>query len=100
MGKPSIKLLRIVWMDDDLEDYDENIVDDIEHVETNLLDTWRHGTIHEAIFHRKSDDTFWCVCYRTDKDGEYNDFRDDELSDSDVIKVEKVEKIIHEWVGI
>ena len=41
------------------------------------IDTWRHGTVHLVVL---KDDAgrFWAASYRCDKDGDYNDWRDDE----------------------
>ena len=90
MNKPAIGILLDVWC----EDYDG---DDIVLVEDKADGSWRHGTEHTAIFHRKSDDTHWCVGYRTTPGADYNDFRDGDLDDSYVLKVKPVEKVVRTW---
>lgn len=37
---------------------------------------WRHGTDETRVFRRKSDGTFWQVCYRVSTDGETNELRE------------------------
>lgn len=91
MNKPTIEDMKLCWMEDHDEDFPLRSVDDI------LADRWRHGTEHQFIAHRPEDDTYWSVFYRTDKDGDYNDFRDGELSDDDVYQVTKVAKTTYEW---
>lgn len=91
MNKPTIEEMKLCWM----EDYDDDFP--LRPVEDVLYARWRHGTEHRFIAHRPSDDTYWSVLYRTDKDGDYNDFRDGELGDHDVYQVTKVAKTTYEW---
>lgn len=84
--KPTIDIMRSISRWEDNDEYEE--------IKNNLIGTWRHGTVHELVVKRINDNTLWAVCYRTDKDGDYNDLRDGELSDSDVYQVKLVEKSI------
>lgn len=92
ISKPSIATLRDVWR----EDYEPGTW---EHVEDETYDTWRHGSCHAFIAKRLSDDTYWQVCYRDNPGGDYNDFRDGDLSDGDVVQVRPVEVVTKQWVA-
>lgn len=79
LNKPSIKEVKETWQDggsDSLE-----IISDVAD------GTWRHGTEHTLILKRLEDETYWSISYRSQGDGEYNDLRDDDLSDGDVYQV-------------
>lgn len=82
--KPTIEEMLSAWREDS---------EAIDYVDNVLLGTWRHGTEYQFVGKRLSDNTLWAVDYRTDKDGDYNDFRDGGLGDSDVYPVERVEII-------
>ena len=56
-------------------------------------DGWRHGNIITEVFRRKSDNTFWKLCYRISTDGETNELRDNE-GDLEIYQVEPVEKTV------
>lgn len=75
---------RELW-DAEWED-DENW----EPVENILTGRWRHGTEHLAVLKRVADGTYWAVAYRTDKDGDYNSWRDGEDEPHQVYRKEIV----------
>jgi len=79
-AKPTIETMLAVW----LEDYEEGEWAPVEDVTKG---TWRHGSTHSFIACRLSDGTNWRVRYRDNPSGDYNDFRDGDLSDSDVVQV-------------
>lgn len=93
MEKPTINFMRDLWR----EDYSG---DDYEEVTTTLDGRWRHGTEHTFIAKRLTDETYWAVGYRTDKDGDYNDFRDGSLTNEDVYQVKPVAKTIIEYKSV
>jgi len=80
---PTIEKLR--------EAYFEDIDDVYEVVESKTVGKWRHGTEELVIFKRKTDDSFWALNYRADTNGDYNEFRDEDLTDSirQVLPIEK-----------
>lgn len=78
----------VVWETWYLPDSDYEIIAD------NITDTWRHGTIHQTIIRRKSDDTFWMINYRQSTDGEYNEFRDNEKTFQ---RVTPVQRLTTDW---
>lgn len=89
--KPTIEEMKDAWREDG---------GPLTHKDDVLEGRWRHGTEHQFIAHRESDDTYWSIHYRTDKDGEYNDFRDGHLSEDDIYQVIQQEKIIKHWVAV
>ncbi|MEW6121282.1 MAG: hypothetical protein AB1698_01615 [Pseudomonadota bacterium] len=78
--KPTIETMLAVWR----EEYEEG---EWVHVHDKVDGSWRHGSCHEFVAKRVSDGTFWMVSYRTNPSGDYNDFRDGDLYDSDVVRV-------------
>ena len=92
MNKPTLEEMKDSWWDEG--------TDQLEYIDILLDGRWRHGTEHIFIAKRTSDNTYWAVAYRTDKDGDYNDFRDGELSDDDVYQVMPQEKKVIEYVAV
>lgn len=78
--KPTIETMLAVWR----EDYETGAW---EHVEDRGTGNWRHGSEHEFVAKRITDETYWCVPYRTNPGGDHNDFRDGDLYDDCVIQV-------------
>ncbi len=48
----------------------------LEEIQSKPVDTWRHGSVMEDIFHRESDDTYWRAVYRRSADGETNELKE------------------------
>lgn len=84
MDKPTIEEICDAWRDD--TDKFETVIDELDG-------TWRHGTEHTLVVERLSDNTFWRVFYRHETSGEYNDLRDGDLSDSDIVQVKPIEVV-------
>lgn len=85
MEKPTIEQMIDAWRED---------TDDFEIMEDEPYDTWRHGTVHQLIVKRLSDETYWSICYRSQPDGEYNSLRDGDEDQRDISQVKQVEKTI------
>jgi hypothetical protein len=45
-------------------------------VSDEVVEPWRWGTVHETIYRRTSDETFWSACYRVGNEGETHELRD------------------------
>lgn len=90
--KPSIDaFMSIVRFEDD---------DDYEEVEDRLIDTWKHGTEHQLIIKRISDNTLWAIIYRKDNYGDYNELRDGDLDSSYINRVFPKERTITDYVSV
>lgn len=76
--------IQAIWLEPDISD---ELTDELKIIKDDLCGKWRHGTEHHLVVHRLSDDTYWSLIYRTDKDGEYNNLRDGELTDKDIHQV-------------
>lgn len=92
-SKPTIEEMLAVWQ----EDYEEGMWEPISDITTG---SWRHGSTKQFVAKRLSDNTYWCVIYRTTPSADYNDFREGDLDDSCVIQVVPVEVKKIEWRGI
>lgn len=66
-------------------------------ISDKICDKWRNGTEHEIIFNRLKDNTYWRIYYRSDNDGDYNSFRQNEEA---VVQVKEVTKSITTYEGI
>lgn len=75
------------------EDYLERVgyhgEGDMVSVQREFDDDWRHGGTVTNVIYRKSDDTFWCFCYRVSADGDWNGMRENDYGVSRVYPVEK-----------
>lgn len=45
---------------------------DLEVVEREVDDGWRHGCNIWEVYHRKQDDTYWSISYQMQTDGEWD----------------------------
>ena len=69
--------------------------DEFKSVSREADDSWRHGSYITQVFNRKSDDTYWMVCYRLSTDGETNDLADETCAITQV-NPKTIETIIYE----
>lgn len=64
---------------------------DFENLGREFDDDWRHGGTVTQYLKRLSDDTCWCLVYRTTPDGDYNGLRE---GDYEVFEVEPYEEVV------
>lgn len=76
------------------EMWDLWVNDELEMVDKELDDTWRHGN-YVSVVVKDADGRFWAGFYRESADGEYNSWRDGEPDDWKEVfaHVEIIEKI-------
>lgn len=95
MEKPTLKMMSSSWEEED----DAELTHEVDEV----IGTIRNGTEHSFVASKADSEgnkKYWQVIYRSQADGEYNDFRDGDLNDSDVHEVVPVEKKIITWKNV
>lgn len=77
----------------------EQILDEdgLESVSKRITGTWRHGTIHEDVWKRTEDGTFWRVRYRYQHNAEDSDLRD---GTADIHQVWPVPVTVTHWSDV
>lgn len=61
--------------------------EELESVEREIDNSWRHGCYIYEVYRRQSDDTYWAVSYRLSTDGETNELREGSAEISQVFPV-------------
>lgn len=70
--------------------------EELEEIQSEPTDTWRHGSVMETIYHREEDNTHWRAVYRVSADGETNELRE---GYADITQVEPRQVTVTQYVS-
>lgn len=90
--KLTIDQMRAVWCGEHCAGEEH-----LEQVDDELTGAIKYGNSYKLVVKDKRDGTHWAVDYRVENGGDYNDLRDEELTDADVYQVRQHEVVTKSW---
>jgi len=69
----------------------------LKEIQSGPIDTWRHGSEMETVYHREADNTYWRAIYRVSTDGETNELKE---GNADIHQVKPRQITVIQYVEI